>query len=477
MNQIENKIASEISTVNTGFVLKVTIVAALGGLLFGYDTAVIAGAIGYLELKFGLSPAMVGWAASSAIWGCVVGAMVAGYLSDRFGRKKILLLTAILFAVSAIGSALPNSLTLFVMARFVGGLGVGAASMLSPLYISEIAPARIRGTLVSLYQLAIVLGINLVYFINMRIATLNSEAWNIEYGWRYMLGSEMIPALIFLVLLFLVPESPRWLIYKKREAEALDILERVNGRPKALDLVKEIKSVLSLEKGTIGELFKPGLRLALWVGVFLALFSQITGINAIIYFAPEIFKSVGFATESAFQQTMAIGLVNMVFTFVALWLIDKSGRKKLLLWGVGGMAVCLLGVGLCFYFDITQGPWLLIFILGFMACFSSSLGPIPWVIISEIFPTKSRGVAMSFCTVVLWLGVVLITQLTPMLLNSIGGAFTFWLFMFNAMLLWLFTWRFIPETKGKTLEEIEKHWLGQKKMINHSNKTKIINLS
>ncbi|EMR00970.1 D-xylose transporter [Cesiribacter andamanensis AMV16] len=224
-------------------------------------------------------------------------------------------------------------------------------------------------------------------------------------------------------------------------------------------MLQEIKVALAQETGTIRELFKPGLRMALGVGVVLALFSQITGINAIIYYAPEIFKSIGFATESAFTQTLFIGLVNTIFTFVALWLIDRAGRRALLLWGVGGMAFCLLAVGICFYFSITEGPWLLIFILGFIACFASSLGPIPWVIISEIFPTKTRGVAMSFCTVVLWIGVVLITQLTPMLLESIGGAFTFWVFMINALFLLFFTWRMIPETKQRTLEEIELSWL------------------
>src|SRR5690606_14110227 len=261
----------------TFFVVKVSIVAALGGLLFGSDTAVIAGAIGYLQTKFDLSSAMVGWAASSAIWGCVVGAMFAGYLSDRIGRRKVLILTAVLFAVSSIGSAIPNTLTQFFIARFIGGLGVGAASMLSPLYISEIAPSRIRGTLVSLYQLAIVVGINLVYFINMQIATQNTESWNVEYGWRYMLGSETIPAAIFLVLLFLVPESPRWLVKNRREKEAFSILEKVNGTARANQVLEEIKLALTLESGTIRELFKPGLRIALIVGVVLALFSQITG--------------------------------------------------------------------------------------------------------------------------------------------------------------------------------------------------------
>ena len=443
---------------SSAFVLKISVVAALGGLLFGYDTAVIAGAIGPLTIKFGLSPAMVGWAASSAIWGCVFGAMIAGYTSDRYGRKNVLIFTAVLFTISAIGSAIPPDLTMFILARFIGGLGVGAASMLSPLYIAEIAPSDKRGRLVTLYQLAIVIGINVIYFVNMKIAEAGNEAWNIEQGWRYMLGSEIIPALLFFALLFLVPESPRWLIKRKRYDEAQDTLDRVNGRAKGKQVFEEIKSTLHQESGTIQELFAPGLRGALTIGIVLALFSQITGINAIIYYAPEIFKSAGFASGSALAQTFLIGIVNTVFTFVALWLIDRAGRKKLLLVGVAGMILCLLGTGLCFYFDIVNGPWLLIFILGYIACFASSLGPIPWVIMSEIFPTKIRGTAMSFATLVLWVGVVLITQLTPILLESAGGAFTFWLFMINAIILWIFTWLKIPETKNRTLEEIEKSW-------------------
>lgn len=456
MSTVEAVKTREPST--AGFVLKVSIVAALGGLLFGYDTAVIAGVIGFLQMRFDLSPAMVGWAASSAIWGCVFGAMFAGYISDTIGRKKTLLITAVLFFVSSIGAAVPSNLTEFVIARFVGGLGIGAASMLSPLYISEIAPAKIRGTLVSMYQLAIVIGINLIYFVNFRIAEMGDTAWNVETGWRYMLGSGAIPALLFLFLLFLVPESPRWLMKKKRAAEALDTLERVNGKQRAREVMDEIKQALTQETGTVKELFSPGLRMALIVGVVLALFSQITGINAIIYYAPEIFKSIGFASESAFFQTVLIGSINTLFTFVALWLIDRAGRRTLLIWGVSGMAICLLGTALCFYFDITQGPWLLIFILGYIASFASSLGPIPWVIMSEIFPTKTRGIAMSFCTLVLWIGVVFITQFTPILLENMGGAFTFLLFMVNAIILLVFVWKVIPETKQRTLEEIEQSW-------------------
>ncbi len=443
---------------SSAFVIKISIVAALGGLLFGYDTAVIAGAIGPLTIKFGLSPAMVGWAVSSAIWGCVFGAMVAGYLSDRWGRKNVLIITAVLFTVSAIGAAVPPDLNTFILARFIGGLGIGAASMLSPLYIAEIAPSDKRGRLVTLYQLAIVIGINVIYFVNMKIAESGDETWNIEMGWRYMLGSGTLPAVLFFILLFLVPESPRWLIKRKRYDEALDTLNRVNGTDKANQIFEEIKSTLNEESGTIRELFAPGLRRAITIGMMLALFSQITGINAIIYYAPEIFKSAGFGSGSALAQTFLIGIVNTLFTFVALWLIDRAGRKKLLLVGVSGMIICLLGTGLCFHFDIVSGPWLLIFILGYIACFASSLGPIPWVIMSEIFPTKIRGTAMSLATLVLWIGVVLITQLTPVLLESAGGAFTFWLFMVNAIILLIFTWRKIPETKNRTLEEIERSW-------------------
>lgn len=444
---------------NYRYLYLISLTAALGGLLFGYDTAVIAGAIGFLKIKFDLSAALTGWAASSAIIGCIFGAMFAGKLSDVYGRKKILVITAILFAVSAIGSAIPQDLTQFVIARFIGGLGVGAASMLSPLYISEIAPAKIRGTLVTTYQLAIVLGIQIIYFVNLQVSNLGDEAWNVETGWRYMLGSEAIPAVIFLVFLLFVPESPRWLSKMGKKGQSLKILQDINGNEKAREIQNEIEITLKEEKGSIGELFAPGMRMALIVGIFLAAFSQITGINAIMYYAPEIFKSVGFGTESALTQTVIIGSVNVLFTFVALWLIDKVGRKSLLLYGVTGMSVCLFGLGLIFYLNLGSGPWVLIFILGYIASFAASLGPIPWVIISEIFPTKTRGVAVSIAVLILWVSVYLVTQFFPILLESIGGAFTFWIFMVNAVILVLFVWKVVPETKGKTLEEIEKSWI------------------
>ncbi|HTN06193.1 sugar porter family MFS transporter [Agriterribacter sp.] len=453
--------ASPPSEGNTKYVYFVSIVAAVGGLLFGYDTAVIAGAIGFLQTKFELSPAMTGWAASSAIWGCVFGAVFAGHLSDRFGRKKILLLTAVLFAGSSIASALPENLTQFVLARFIGGLGVGAASILSPLYISEISPARIRGTLVTLYQVAIVVGINLIYIINYFIAGMGDETWNVNTGWRYMMGSEVVPSAIFFFLLLVVPESPRWLAKKGKEKSAAGILNKINGETRGTEILREINETLHEEKGTFAELFKPGLKKAMIIGMMLAVFSQITGINSIIYYAPEIFKSAGFGTESAFLQTVIIGLIITLFTFVAVVLIDRVGRRKLLLWGVSGMAVSLLSIGLVYHFEWTIGPWLLISILGFIACFGASLGPIPWVIMSEIFPNKTRGLAMSVSVLLLWLSIVAITQFFPMLMEAIGGAYTYWLFMGNAILLLIFIWKELPETKGKSLEAIEKNWKKQ----------------
>jgi len=443
---------------NKKYILKITAIGALGGFLFGYDTAVISGAIGFMETKFSLTPTLKGWAVSSAILGCIVGASIAGYIADKIGRKKALIITALLFALSAIGCFLAPNFSFLVIARIIGGLGVGAASLLSPLYISEIAPAERRGSLVSLYQLAIVLGIIIVYFCNYLIAQVGNEQWNIAFGWRYMLGSETLPALLFLVALFFVPESPRWLSFKGENTKALDILEKINSKEKAQNIHQEIKNALKEEKGKFSELFQSGYRTAIVIGLVLALFSQITGINAIMYYAPEILKTAGFGVNSALMQTVIIGVINFIFTFVAIKYIDKAGRKKLLLWGIAGMIICLFIIGLLYQFNATSGPWLLIFILGFVACFASSLGPIPWVMISEIFPTKTRGIAMSLCVMVLWVGVMLISQFTPVLLDELGSSYTFWLFMINAIILWGFTFKRIPETKGKTLEEIEMEW-------------------
>ena len=444
-------------TTNMRTVYLLTAVAALGGLLFGYDTAVISGAIGFLKTKFELSPAMTGWAASSAIIGCIFGAMFAGWASDRFGRKKVLILTAILFAVSAIGAALPTTLTQFAIFRFIGGLGIGAASMVSPLYITELAPASIRGKLVSYYQLAIVIGILVIFFVNTLIQGSGDEAWNIEYGWRYMMASGVLPAALFLVALIFVPESPRWLTKVGRETEALAVLSSINGAAKAGEILQEVKDTLHEEQGTLKELFTGRFRKAIFVGIVLSVFSQVQGINAIMYYAPEIFKAVGTGTDAAFQQTVIIGIINVLFTFVAIRWVDQWGRKTLLLWGGAGMGLSLLMVGLAFYFGWT-GYGLLVFILLYIACFAASYGPVTWVVISEIFPIKMRGVAMSVATFSLWVAVYIVTQMFPILLEKAGAATTFWVFCGMSLLGFFFVMTQVPETKAKTLEEIEREW-------------------
>ncbi len=444
-------------TYNKWVVYKLTIIAALGGLLFGYDTAVISGAIGFLENKFGLSPAMKGWAASSAIVGCIIGAMVAGYLSDKFGRKKMLIVTALLFGISAIASAVPNSLNLFVPARILGGIGVGAASILSPLYITELAPSKIRGKLVSIYQLAIVLGILVIFFVNMLIQQSGGETWNTEFGWRWMFGSELVPAVGFLLALLAVPESPRWLVKEGRDKEAIDILNKINIAERAKKIFNEIKESIKEEKGTLKELLVGRFKPAVIVGVALAIFSQIQGINAIMYYAPEIFKEIGETSGSAFFQTVIIGIINTLFTFLAIGMIDKWGRKTLLLLGGLGMFISLVAVGLAFHFQ-WKGMGLLFFILCYIACFAFSYGPVAWVVIAEIFPTKMRGVAMSVATFALWVSVYLVTQFFPILLEAIGPAYTFWMFAFSALLALVFVYFKVPETKEKTLEQIEREW-------------------
>lgn len=441
------------------YVYKATIVAAVGGLLFGYDTAVVAGAIGFIEKLYSLSPAMKGWIASCALIGCIIGAMFAGTISDKVGRKKMLILSGVMFAISSAGIAVPLSLTWFVIFRLIGGIGIGVASMLAPMYIAEIAPAEIRGRLVSVNQLGIVTGILLIYFVNATIAGWHDEAWNVSTGWRYMFGSGVIPSVIFLIMLFFVPESPRWLASKERWNEAEDILAKVNGKQKAQQELSEIKETLNIETGTFSEIFKPGVRKALLIGVVLCIFSQVTGINAIMYYAPEIFKSTGDATGSALMQTVLVGVINVLFTLVAIKYVDKWGRRFLLLLGTAGMAICLTVVGAAFYFDMAKGYVVLVAILAYIAFFAVSLGPLAFVVIAEIFSNRNRGKAMSVSIFFLWVSVYVVSQSFPMLLSAIGSAYTFWIYMVMSVCAFFFVLKLVPETKGKSLEEIEKYWL------------------
>lgn len=446
------------------YVMLVCAVAALGGLLFGYDTGVISGAIGPLEQRFDLSPKGVGWAASCALVGCIFGAAFAGTISDRIGRKKVLIISAVLFLVSALGTALPRNLIEFIIFRFIGGLGVGAASLTSPMYIAEISPARIRGRMVSVNQFAIVSGFLVVYFANYFIALGREDAWIVQSGWRWMFGSESVPAALLLVLAFLVPESPRWLTKQNREPEALGILTKVDGQQFAQQELLSIKDAISHESDSVRQLFQPGMKIVLVIGIVLAVLQQVTGINAVLYYAPEIFKNLGSKTEAALLQTVVVGAVNIGFTVIAIWTVDRLGRKPLMIIGAAGMGLTLLSLGLAFHFN-QKSLWVLLIVLGYIGCFAMSLGPVTWVILSEIFPTGIRGRAMAIATVILWISCFAVSQTFPMmdknewLVEKFHHGFSFWVYAVFCVIELLFVWLFVPETKGKTLEEIERYWM------------------
>jgi SP family xylose:H+ symportor-like MFS transporter len=445
----------------TAYVTRVCLVASLGGLLFGYDTAVISGAIGFLQIHFDLDPAGTGWAAACALLGCVAGVSIAGPLSDRFGRKRVLILAALFFLVSAIGTALPRNLTEFIVFRIIGGLGVGAASISSPMYIAEISPARIRGRMVSVNQFAIILGMLLVYFVNYFITLYSSMDWNVQTGWRWMFGSETVPALLLLVLLFFVPESPRWLVKQGRGEAALRVLTRIGGAEGARRLMDEIRESLQQKQATFAQLFRPGLRAVLVIGVTLAVLQQVTGINVFLYYAPEIFKKMGTGINTALLQTIVVGAVNLIFTVVAIRTVDRIGRRPLMIAGGTGMGVCLTALGLAAFLGTTE-LWVLAFVLGYIACFAVAVGPVTWVILSEIFPTRIRGRAIGLATFCLWLANFAVSQTFPMmdqnrwLVTRFHHGFPFWVYAAFCAVLVVFVWRRVPETKGKSLEEVER---------------------
>lgn len=447
----------------------VSTVAALGGFLFGFDTAVISGCVGFLEDQFALTAWTKGYVVSSALIGCICGAAVAGWLSDRFGRRRVLMLAATLFIVSAVGCMVPRDVPTLIVARWIGGLGVGIASMLSPLYISEISPAGVRGALVAMYQLAITVGILVAYFSNAAIVALGQSGGELAGNgtlnwivvaepWRAMFGTEAIPAAAFFLLLFTVPESPRWLFQRGDEEKARRILTRVSGSAEAEREIVEIRDALSQEQGTLSELLTPAYRGALLIGILLPLFSQVSGINAIIYYGPDLLEKAGFQLSESLGGQVIVGFVNTLFTFVAILLVDRIGRRPLILIGTTGLVLSLTWIGLSFWFEVTSGWLVLAPILMFIACFAFSLGPLPWIIISEIFPTRIRGRAMSVGTFTIWAGCLLVAQTFPTLLKSLGPTPTFWLYavlVFPAIPVTLF---FLPETKGRTLEEIESAW-------------------
>jgi MFS transporter, SP family, arabinose:H+ symporter len=438
--------------VKNNYVLFISSIAALGGLLFGFDTAVISGTTPFIKPFFNLNDIWLGWTVSSLLFGCIIGVVSAGKPSDIFGRKKTLMVAALLFVVSAFGSALANRLVVFILFRIFGGLGVGIASMLSPMYISEISPPARRGRLVSFNQLAIVIGILLAFISNALLVDTGAN------NWRWMLAVMGVPALLFFIFLFFAPESPRWLVQKGFSDKAYFILEKINGDVAARLELDTIENSIREEEdsGTFKEVFSPKMRTILFMGIFLCVFSQITGINSIMYYAPVIFQSIGAGASSAVTQTAIIGGGNLIFTFVAIALIDRLGRKPLLIAGVSGMIISLTSIATAFFLQKTDGYIILFLILMYIASFSASVGAVTWVIVSEIFPNKLRSKAMSISIVSLWMANFLLILVFPLMLSRLGGAAAFLIFDVMCVLLLLYAIFRVPETKGKSLEELEK---------------------
>lgn len=468
------------SSNNSKYLLKLTLVATLGGLLFGYDTGVISGTVGSLETFFvtpkGLPEAAAnafkGFLVASALIGCIIGGLFGGLISKKLGRKKGLILAAVLFLISALGSAMPEMLiapigeldhtfsTIFIMYRIIGGIGVGLASMLSPLYIAEIAPANSRGRLVSFNQLAIVGGFMVVYFVNYFISRGGgSDAWLNEVGWRWMFASEVIPAGLFLGLLFFVPDTPRSLMLKNKPEEALDVLIKVNGKQEGKRVLSEIENSVT---ETSGKLLSYGWAVII-IGVLLSVFQQFVGINVVLYYAPEIFKSIDPDTDGALLLTIIVGIVNFLFTIIAVKTVDKKGRKPLMLIGALGMAVAMLALGFVFFSGAT-GYLALGCMMLYVASFALSWGPVTWVLLSEIFPNKIRGKAMAIAVAAQWVSNYLVSLTFPMmndntaLTEQFNHGFAYWVYGVMSLIAMWFVWKYIPETKGKTLEEMESIW-------------------
>ncbi|MFD2872606.1 sugar porter family MFS transporter [Mucilaginibacter ximonensis] len=443
----------------------VCLVAALGGFLFGFDTAVISGTVSLVKKDFNLDVVNEGWFVSCALLGCIIGVSISGKLSDKYGRKLIMILSAVLFLASAVGCTVVSSFGQLIAFRLIGGLGIGVASMVSPLYISEFSPSRYRGMMVSLYQLALTIGIVISYFSNAYLAahtadTFSSAGMQKIFStevWRAMLGLGVFPSGIFLLSLFLVPESPRWLLMQGQEAKAKNILIKIDGPQAAAREIAAVKQTGDSESN-LKELFKPVYRRALWIGLLLPFLSQVCGINAVIYYGPKILEQAGFTLNNALGGQVTIGLVNVVFTFVAIFTVDKWGRRPLLFVGIGGAVFALLVIGILFAAGITTGPWILIFILLFISCFAFSFGPVCWVVIGEIFPNAIRGKAMALATLSLWVANFLVGQLTPLMLEDLGSSVTFWLFAICCSPALYITWKLIPETKGRSLENIDNYW-------------------
>jgi MFS transporter, SP family, arabinose:H+ symporter len=457
------------------YVIWLSVVASLGGFLFGYDTAVISGTVDQVSSQFNLDDITKGWYVGCALAGSIAGVMVAGSLSDKFGRKIVLLLSAVLFSVSGIGCMVAGNEVQLVIARIIGGIGIGVASVISPLYIAEISIPSFRGRLVSMYQLAITVGFLGAYLANYGLQTYSERL--LEAGttaglsgkifateaWRGMLGMEALPALLFFLVLFLIPESPRWLVVKGHEKKASVILNKIYGEKEAEIQTNNIKNLIATE--TVSDwrmLFQPGFRMALFIGVALAMLGQLMGVNAVLYYGPTIFKESGLSSGDSLLYQVLVGLVNMLTTVLALIIIDKVGRKKLVYWGVSGMIIALIFIGLYFTYGTSMAIphlFLLIFFLFYIFACAISICAVIFVLLSEMYPVKVRGAAMSIAGLSLWIGTYLIGQLTPVMLTKLTPAGTFWLFALMCIPYMLIVWKLLPETTGKSLEEIEEMWI------------------
>lgn len=454
---------------NTFYLVLITLIAAMGGFLFGFDMAVISGALTFVQGQFDLTAVQEGWFVSSALIGCIIGVGASGEFSDRLGRRVAMKTAAFLFFLSAVGTAAAPGFVWLITARLLGGIGVGIASNVVPLYISEIAPPHIRGRLVTCYQLAITVGILFAYISNAIVLNFSEapgsyELWGflefifVEEVWRGMFGVETLPALLFLGGIFMIPESPRWLYNQNRQDEGKSVLERIMGRKKAEESAKEIHTTLQEEKGSYRELLKPGLRKALLIGLLLPVFSQFSGINAIIYYGPRILNEAGMEVNNALISQILLGFANMVFTFIAVWKVDSLGRRPLYLFGTAGATICLISTGYFFFIGATGSVFLLISVIAFLACFAFSIGPLKFVIASEIFPNRIRGRALAISIMAMWVADTIVGQLTPMLLSAGGASATFWFFAIFCMIACWFIYKMVPETKNKSLEEIQQMW-------------------
>ena len=453
---------------NLGYVWLISSVAAMGGLLFGWDWVVIGGAKPFFQRYFELtSETQIGWANSCALIGCLVGSLMAGAMSDKFGRKRLLILAALLFAVTSLGNALASNFTIFIAWRILGGVGIGLASGLSPMYISEVAPAQMRGKLVSINQLTIVVGILFAQYLNWFIVRdlpqgatdeFIKTSWFGQSAWRWMFGLTAVPSVLFLLGMFLVPESPRWLAKNGKTDKAKAILVKIGGRAYANAAVSEINSTLSkeeIQRVRFADLLEPKLRKVLLLGVVLAVFQQWCGINVIFNYAEEIFKAAGYDISSVLSNIAWTGSVNLAFTFIALGTVDRLGRRPLMLFGAAGLALIYAAMGYC-YANAVHGLPVLLLVLSAIGCYAMSLAPVTWVVISEIFPNRIRGAAMSVAVSALWIACFILTFTFPILNAKLGSSGTFWLYGAICVLGLVFIFFKLPETKNKSLEQIER---------------------